>query len=288
METFYTLIKIAPNPMSGDSISIGLLVRDSNKFWIQFSDDKKSLAKKLLDKKSEVVDLIVKQFIQEIGLANDEIKAEQIQLFNLHNFMDSKKISHMSNYFNGIVRFSPPLFLNDSLDQDKFEKLFKLLIDKNFSKEKDNSDTGKQAFQDRIESKLIKRVENKVHTNLYLTSKELPGLYYNFNIDCIGKNGSLIGAKSISFDKSYETIDKDLSHYLALIPLLKSKYPSTSNDEFYVIADEPTGVSSREHKLWVNLSQNPSILLLNSDESGKVADEIEEHQAKPFLQLFNE
>ena len=48
METFYTIIKIAPNPISGDNLSIGLLLRNSERFWLHFSDEKKAVAKRLL------------------------------------------------------------------------------------------------------------------------------------------------------------------------------------------------------------------------------------------------
>lgn len=284
MKTFYSLIKISPNPISGDSISIGLLVRDSSKFWLHFSDEKKLLAKRLLEKKADVVDFIIKQLTQKVSLANKEISNPQTSFFDLHDFINSEKALHMSVYFNGIVRFSQPSFLNDTINNVKFEKLFQLLIDKTFYKEKPADDLTDLKFQRKITDKLINRVVNKVHTDLELTPDKLPGLYFNFNIDCIGKNGVLIGAKSIPFHRKHETIDKELGHYFGLISILKSQYKSSDSiDNFYIIADEPSEIASKEHKIWESLTQNPSITLLDSDMSGIVADEIEKRHAKTFL-----
>ena len=61
MKTFYTIIKIAPNTLAGDTLSIGLLLHNGDKYWLQFSEEKKAVAKKLLDSKAEIVDFVVKQ-----------------------------------------------------------------------------------------------------------------------------------------------------------------------------------------------------------------------------------
>ena len=47
MQTFYTIIKIAPNTMTNDSLSIGLLACDGNKYWLQFSEERKNASKRL-------------------------------------------------------------------------------------------------------------------------------------------------------------------------------------------------------------------------------------------------
>ncbi len=287
METFYTIIKIAPNPIAGDNLSIGLLVRTTERFWLHFSEEKKTLARKLLDKKSEFVDYIVKQITQKVEEANNS----QTSMFDLKSFLSSERVSHLNVYCNGILRFSEPAFLNDVITENKFEKLFKLLIDKTYQKvksvkAKSELDEKDYEFNSRINIKLIQRVQNKVHTQLELTPEKLPGLYANFNIDCLGKNGALIGAKGIPFHKTSDTIDKELGHYFSLISILKTTYKQPANsDEFYVIGDEPFDVNSKEHRIWENLRLNPSISLIFSEESDKVAEEIERRNAKSFLEM---
>jgi hypothetical protein len=183
------------------------------------------------------------------------------------------------------LQFSEPAFLNDVITDHKFEKLFQLLIDKTHQKVKQEiTDQTDFNFHAQINDKLIKRVETKVHTDLELTPEKLPGLYFNFNIDCVGKNGALIGAKAIPFHKKYETIDKELGHYFGLISILQTKYKQATNaDTFYVIGNEPSDITSKEHRTWENIKNNPAITLLFSEESDKVAEEIEKRHATEFL-----
>jgi len=284
-ETFYTIIKIAPNPVSGDNLSIGLLLRDGNKFWLHFSDEKKSVAKRLLGSKEDAIDFIVKQIEQKVEEANKY--NSQNSLFDIKDFLTSDGVSHLNVYFNGILRFSEPSFLNDTITDDKFIKLFKLIIDKTYQKEKTQPDIKETEFRNIIETKLIKRVETRVHTNIELTPEKLPGLYYNFNVDCIGLNGAFIGAKAISFHKKYETIDKELSHYFGLISLLNLKYPDRKikEDKYFVIGDEPIDASSKEHKTWENIRNNPAVTLIHSEQSDLVAEKIEITKAKTFLPI---
>ncbi len=284
METFYTIIKIAPNSLAGDSLSIGLLLRDGNRFWLHFSAEKKSLAKQLLDGKGDIVDFVVKQIEQKVNEVNERLNNPQNELFQLDNLLTSDRFNHLSVYCNGILRFTEPSYLNDIINEEKFVKLFKLLVDRTYLKEKPEVDPKETKFRSIIETKLIKRVHNKVHTNLELTPERLPGLFFNFNIDCLGLNGAFIGAKSIPFYKKNEVIDKELSHYFSLIFTLNLMYPDRkAGDKFYIIGDEPSDVNSKEHRTWENIKNNRAVSLLYAEQADVVAEEIEEKNATQFL-----
>jgi len=284
METFYTIIKIASNPISGDSLSIGLLLRDRNRFWVHFSEEKKSIARRLLDGRNDTLDFIVKQIEQKIAELNKAQANPQKSFFGLDDLLTSERFAHLSVYCNGLLSFTPPSFLNDFITEEKFIKLFTLLVDKTYQKTRVATDSKDQHLSETIYSKLISRVHDKVHTDLELTPERLPGLYYNFSIDCIGLNGAFIAAKVIPFHKRNETIDKELSHYLGLISILNLQYKGRKGrDSFYIVGDEPTEVGSKEHKTWENIKLNPAVSLIYSDESDKVADEIESRKARTFI-----
>ncbi|MCD8528657.1 MAG: hypothetical protein LRY27_01460 [Chitinophagales bacterium] len=112
----------------------------------------------------------------------------------------------------------------------------------------------------------------------------MPTIYFNYEIDCIGLNGAFIGAKSIDFEKSYQTIDKEVSHYYALISSLSSKHKKSLEDNnFYLIANEPKLINSKEYALWDSVYKNSVIKILHPEESDKIADLIEEKEAKTFI-----
>lgn len=284
METFYTIIKIAPNSIAGDNLSIGLLLRDANRFWLHFSAEKKSLAKQLLAGKGDIVDFAVKQIQQKVEEANTQLKTEQNSLFGITQLLTSDRFNHLSAYSNGVIRFTEPSFLNDIITEEKFVKLFQLLVDKTFLKEKQETTLKENKLKATVEKKLIRRVQDKVHTNLELTPEKLTGLFFNFNIECLGKNGAFVGAKVIPFNKKNDTIDKELSHYLGLITTLGLRFPDRSGiDKFYIIGDEPSDVNSKEHRIWENIKNNPAVKLLYADQADEVAEVIETTNAKQFL-----
>ncbi len=285
MKTFYTIIKIASNTLAGDTLSIGLMLYNGDKFWLQFSDERKAVAKKLLDTNADIVDFASKQLQNKVDEMNKYIADAFTGFFEADNILGIPEFKHISNYSNGVLRFSEPAFLNDTVTNEKFQKLFFLLVDKSSAKAEKLQDTKDAAFRLKIQTNLIKRVEHKVHTNLELTPTLVRGLYYNFNIDCIGLNGAFIAAKSIAFHKKYESIDRELGHYFTLMSVLKLTYNKreSKEDNFYIIADEPSEINSKEHRTWESLKQNPAVKLIFTEDSEIVAEEIEKKKAHKFL-----
>ncbi len=284
MKTFYTIIKIAPNTLAGDTLSIGLLMHNGKKFWLQFSEERKSVSKKLLEKKAHIVDFIAKQIRDKVDEMNNSLDAADHSLFSADGILNADKILHISNYSNGVVRFSEPAFLNDNANDEKFQQLFSLLIDKHQQKLKPTADEKDIIFREKIRINLIERVQNIVHTDFEFTPDSLGGLYCNFNIDCLGINGAFIGAKAVPFHKKYEIIDKELSHYMTLISILKLSFERKSpDDHFYIIADEPTETNSKEHRTWESLRNSPAVKMIFTEDVALIALEIEENKATTFL-----
>jgi hypothetical protein len=103
-------------------------------------------------------------------------------------------------------------------------------------------------------------------------------------MDCIGLNGAFVGAKSIPFNKSVPTLDKDISHYIALISLLSTKYnKDVKNNNFFLIANEPSVINSPEHNTWENIINNPLFKVVNSEQVNTIAETVEKTKAKTFL-----
>ena len=286
MQTYYTILKIAPNTMTDDCLSIGLLVYDGKKFWLQFSEDRKNAVKRLMDENGDAIDFIVKQIIAQVKKINKEIVKSDSELFVLNSLLNSDYFNYLNNYSNGLLRFSKPSFLNDTINEEKFLKLFALLIDKNIEREPKVKDLTNEKFFAIIHKNLIKKVENKIHTNVNINSTLLSSMYFQYEMDCIGLNGAFVGAKAIPFNKSLLTLDKDVSHYIALISLLSTNYEiETKKNNFFLIADEPNAISSPEHTAWENILKNPMFKVINSEQTDMVTDIVETSKAGPFLNI---
>lgn len=126
MKNFYTIIKISPNTTVGDTVSIGLLAIDDHDIWFRISDDKKHVVKMFFEN-PETVDFAVGQLTTYLG---DCQKSDRLD----NSIHDEKPVwspeylDHLSQSFNGVLRFSSPSEIRETLNKENFDKLFSLLI----------------------------------------------------------------------------------------------------------------------------------------------------------------
>jgi hypothetical protein len=283
MKAFYTIIKIAPNSAVGDTVSIGLLLFQNNKFWLKFSEEKKQISKRLINNNPETVDFVTKKISQQIKKLNGQFIQSEKEFFQINNVIN---FNYLSAYCNGVLQFSNPLLLNDIINPQKFEKLFELLIDNSHQPSKKGKDKISDTLYDAVDRMLIKKVNRQIHTNINITAKILPSMYFQYEMDCIGMNGTLVGAKLIPFDRTQVSLDKDISHYIALISLLSTHYKKdVTKNHFFVIADEPLSVKSPEHKTFVDIQKNPLFKVVPSTKIAEIAKDIKKSKAKRFLEI---
>lgn len=283
MKTFYTILKLSPNTIAGDSLSIGLLVCRGNEYWLRISETKKNVVKKLLGDKAKSVDFVLKQL--ENYLKQLKCQSKKEQLFALESFITIEYIDYLNVYSNGLLQFSKASILDDNFDNNKFLKLYSLLVDKENNFEVAQLKQVNSNLVERVQNNLIKKVENKIHTEITLNNSILRSLYFNFEMDCIGLNGSFVGAKSFPLENSLQTLEKNISHYVTLIAFLSQQYQKDLNkNKFFLITDEPEK-NTQEHKFWEEMKDVPSFEMIASDEVEKVAEVVENTGAKTFLQL---
>jgi hypothetical protein len=286
MKSFYSLIKIAPNEMSGDTLTIGILLSTSSGIKVKFSKLKKQLSKSLISADSSIVDFVEKEILVKVKEHNNFLSDNKNGLFEWPTILDADYFSYLSKYSNGLLKFSSPTIIADNIDDVKFQKLFRLFVDSTFINEEDKKPAKKieKIFFEKVEKRLISIVKDKVHIHQQIDSKIVPSLFNPFEMDCIGLNGVLVGAKALPFTQSKETLHKSVNTYISVIAQLSAKYKkSLEENKFYLIADQPDK-KTPEYKLWKQLFSNEKLLkVISSDESGQVAELIEDNKASKFL-----
>ncbi len=280
MKFYYTILKMSPNTASGDTISIGLLAFDSSKAVISFSESRKLLAKKLVD--PELVDFFCKQITLKVKQLNNEHKKNLETLFKNDFVFETSYIDYLSNYSSGLFQLSKSNVFFNILNDINFNVLFETVIDKVELKSANKNKS--TALNKIVEEKLINRVKDKVHTNIRLDNTKIPNLYFNYDLDCIGKNGVFVGAKTIDFSTKKGTLDSTISHYTSLIAFLSADYKKNiSENNFYLIAEEPNRANSPEYEIWDTIQQNPLFKVINPQQSDIVAEKIESSKATKFF-----
>jgi len=281
MKTFYTILKLSPNTMAGDSLSIGLLVCRGNDYWLKISETRKSIVKKLMPEKTKSVDFVIKQL--EGHLKQLKSSSQGNQLFALETFITAEYVDYLNVYSTGLLQFSKASILDDDFNNQKFLKLYALLIEQEIYSEHLEVDDSQSGITEKVHKNLIEKVENKIHTDISFNHTNLKSLYFNINVDCIGMNGAFVGAKTLLLENTVPTLEKYVSHYITLIAFLSQKYKKDLNkNNFFLIADEPRE-GTAEHRFWEEMREVPSFEMISSDETEKVAELVEETGASKFL-----
>jgi hypothetical protein len=288
MKTFYSLIKISLNEMSNDSLTIGMILSSPNGLKIKFSKHNKNVSKSFLAIDNSIIDFIEKEITNTVQVHNKTIAKSKSLLFELPTLLNSEYFNYLSKYSNGLLKFTSPSMIADEINDEKFEKLFQLFVEKSVKPVELFSDSKEveRIFSEKIKTKLITRVKDKVHVNQSIDNTIVPSLFSPFHMDCIGLNGVFVGAKAMPFTHSKETLHKGINTYISVIAQLSAQFHKPlEKNSFFLIADEPK-VNTPEHQLWYQLYKNEKLLkVVTSDESGKIAEIIEDRNTSTFLPI---
>jgi hypothetical protein len=287
MKTFYSLIRVSPNPSAGDMFTIGIVVADQSGVFVKVSENKLKTVHSLLSENLTLVEFVIKQIKLKEAESNSLIKENNSILFENNHLFNPEYFGYLSRYSNNIIQFTPPVSLFDKVSPESVDKLFCLFVDAEVQIESKIDNRQEIVFAEKIERKLVSRVKNRVHTNIFFDDKIISSLYFRLQMDCIGLNGVFTGAKSIYFNKSIPTIDTQISHYFTLIAELEKNYNKEANNKFFLIADEPHQ-NTKEHLLWEKVKSLKKIKLITSDDTDEVAENIEDSNAKTFLPIITE
>lgn len=281
MKTFYSLIKVSPNTSAGDLITVGIIVAGQSGVLYKISESKIKSLHSFLHHRMSLLDHFIKQLSHKVAEANKNIENNKNLLFENQHLFTPEYFEYLNRYSNNLIQFSKPSLLFEDINKEKFEKLYQVFV--GFDQPEIKKETvNEKIFSDKIEKKLVSRVKDKVHTNIVFSDKIISSLYFKFEMDCIGLNGVLTGAKSLYFNKSPQTIHAHVSDYITLITEIEKEFNKEGVNNFYLIADEPER-QTKEHALWQKMRELKKIKLITSDDSDEVAEKIENSKAAKFL-----
>lgn len=285
---FYTLLRIVPNPASGEAVVVGLVLFDGMQHEIRVSKRKLKLAILLARNAEASVRYAIRQIEARVEL--DTIARSEAIASD--RTPDSKQLMHRSDweyltkYSNGLLRIDS--LMNVALfDGDEplavFNQLYSSLVDA----EESLKQIKRKTLMSASVKTLIQRVKPQVHTNIVLTPKLLPDLFFNLRLDCVGMNGSLIGAHSLPLDQlSIDTLQQHFSECRFAIKSLSEHYKpqKPQSNVLYLLADEPDERADPDkHKFWRAIQGEPMLRVLPTDEAEVVAEQIERTGARTFL-----
>jgi hypothetical protein len=285
---FYTLLRVVPNPASGEAVVVGLVLFDGIGYAMRVSPRKLSLAIKLVPHAETTIRFAVRKLenrvAQDTAVRCEALAADQLP--DAAQVITQDNWNYLNRYMNGLVQVDKPeavmLFADDN-PQTVFEQLYESLVAANEPVKR----ARKKATVKLPVRKMIERVKTRVHTNVTLTPAMLPDLFFQLKLECIGMNGSLIGAHSLPLDRlSIGTLQQHYSECQFALKSLTQHYQpeKPEKNKLYLLADEPNHLTdSDKHKFWQAIQGNPVFKVLRTDEAEMVAEQIEKTGAQVFL-----
>jgi len=256
-------------------------VLSENGVWFKYSAGLLGKVKRFIHEGSEFIEPVLKQISRKVKSLNDS--QDDNTLFQDKGIIFKESfLAHLSIMHNNLFRFSPPKhILFDKGGESEYLELYTRLLHIQADEHKPTK-TMSKSFE-YIQSSLIDPLKDKIHTSVKLSSKVVPKLYFNLEVDCIGKNGSLVAAKYIDFSLGKNTVDKHLTHFAFLMDHISRAY-SVGSPDVFVLGNEPKS-NSETYDMWCFADKSDVFTDKHPDQASEVRDFIIEQNASKFLDL---
>lgn len=125
MKSFYSIIRLANNPLSKENLAIGLIMISNNKVYYKFSNPKIQLVEKISPLNFKLLEYTIDKINNFI---RKEIEQE-VSLFSDDHKVNFEYLKRLSIYNNGFIQFDNPSVINIDFDEVKFNDFFHKYID---------------------------------------------------------------------------------------------------------------------------------------------------------------
>lgn len=278
MKTFFSIIYIPLNAALDEKVSIGLIMFDNENDLFRISELKLNALKNLIPAQNfNILKTYFKSLDKEI---NKDLEEGTIKLDITNHKTEWIKESYMAylnRYANNLVSFSEVKSIELSLTAVNFKKLFEKYIFR-FEEHVDDIST---SFEEKVESKLLHKIENKVNLHTTVTPLEFKKLITPVTLDFIGKNGVIVAGQSIDFSKHVYYLESDLNKYVTFATAANSK--DKKEGKYFIIGQEPSKENTRKHQAWSYVKDNKLVEYIDFQETDKIKEYIEEKGVTPYF-----
>lgn len=283
MGSYYSILKYVNNPLSNETIALGLLVVSNGEVHFQISDQKLDLAKKLNSRNYNLLDFTLKQFKDFVDRDSAD---ESSFLIKSRKQINPEFIHRLSTYNNGILQFSKPELLHIVISPSLFKEYFSRFIGEEL---KTVHRPGNTRFKNIITKKLYDPLKDKIDVDFTLKKNKLDTLFFDFHLDGIGVNGALYAAKAIDFNSNRQLaqIRNDISDFESVIERLNRFAHSrglSNNHQYCLIIDPYKGNAPSYNDLYSLLRKDnmPLFKILSSTEMDVFVDSVVTNKARKF------
>lgn len=258
MESYYSILRFVNNPVSNESIAVGLIFICQDQVYFKYSEQKINFVKKLNPSVSKLFDFSIEQLNSFIS---KDSSVSSGMLFQFSKNINSNFLNRLADYNNGILQFSKLAFIKDNVDQESFLEYFRKFINNSVGELKQTEGHHTSSFKSKVEKSFYAPLKDKIDIEYTLKKKSLPSLFFDYKLDGVGVNASMYAAKSIDFNsnKPLAQIKSEISEFESVIERLnkfaESKNIPNQNPHYNLIVDPYHGNSPSTSDLYSMLKE---------------------------------
>jgi hypothetical protein len=273
MKTFYSILSAVINSVSGEKISLGLLLSNGNKSFFDYSESRLSLLSSLIDKESKK---FIRQYLKSIEGVIEKIDINQDQFTILDEvgknlIINEPYIEYLSIYNQNVISFSKPVSIDVKVDKKTFAILFSKFIDEETTV-KSNYKSNIQI----IKTDFFPRIKEHFSIEKEFTSENYPEILLPISIDLFGKNEQFVIGQFFDLEKSIYHIKNDYYDYHQINEILKS------GKKFLISSEPEKDKYPQQHYFWKEIRKQKKQTYVDISELGKVEEYAKEHQVLPI------
>lgn len=281
MKTYYTILYATLNPVIGEQIGVGLMLTGEDNIFFDYSQTKLSYLNALLPKHANQ---LLKDALKNIRYTVDKTR-EQKELNGLdldikglkERVFTEQYIDYLSRYNKNLLSFSSPV----QIDIKPSEENFNVLFEKYIYKETTSVKSIKKSIYTNVEERLYPRIRGKVNLDADLSIQDIDTLAIPVQVNFIGKNEQPVAGKAIDFQSGNYHLEAKFGHFVSLIKAFDDR---KEKGKYYVIGNEPEKKYEKQHNLWKHIQKLHYLELISSNETDQIAEYIEKHDVRPYLQ----
>lgn len=279
MKTTYSILYSPINTLTQERLNLGMLMMDeAGKIFFRYSQEKLSAAKKLFNEDGYKLLYAYMTAINRKLNGGSEIIDGRLEI--TEGYLD-----YLADYANNLLRFTKSHQIDVELTNSTFDKLYEKYI---FKERQEPVKQEVVSSIQKIKTKFIPRVKDRVDTDATLDADEFDFIMFNLKIDMIGKNDRPVLNQFVDFELSQQYIQKRITDYISIIKPFELK--ENQPGKFFIVGNEPSKKADpKRHLIWKHLMDSPLITkdileVVPPKEMDKIEDYLIQHDVRPFFE----
>lgn len=279
MKTLLCPIYLSTNALSGDRLSIGLIMANNDVLFFNYSEKKLSKIKHLFSENAySVIKLYLKSLYKNFNTNDNEVLFSKKDF--LRDWVNESYLSYLEKYTNNLVQFSKVVKVNVELTEDIFKKFFEMYV----SSYPIQTNTTKRIdiLHKPQTIAFYENVEKMVNLDKVILNTEIEDLLIDTKVNFIGKNNVPTAGNILNLDINIQSIENSISRFVSLTKALDSN--QSKKGVYYIVGEEPDKNLKQNHNLWQQLQHTKILNYIELKEIERVKEYFIEHNVEPYFQ----